>query len=129
MAYNPRTNTLVGVLIGLGIALVVAGLAWLNDGRSQVVEKAVMFIFSTPALISFKLRSSDAFMMVLSFIYWALVGGVVGWLIGAGKRATKVTGFVVLVGLLASHWIAYLNLSAEIDAIGRALEALFGASR
>lgn len=120
---------LAGIVTGLALAAVGLGIVWLNDGRSQIVEKAMIFLFSIPAFISFKLKSSNPLMTVFCFIYWAVVGGVVGWLIGAGKRETKLAAVVMLAGLLVTHWVAYLKLMAEINAIGRALEALFGATR
>lgn len=120
-----QRNIITGCLWGILAAVAGLTILWLNDGRSRLIETPITFVFGVPVLIGFELKTSDVFLFVYAALYWALVGGAIGWAIFKGFRIWA----ALTAALVVLHAVVFLQLMREMEAIGRALEAIFGVIR
>ena len=116
-----RTETLVGAGLGLCVAAAAVALAWLDGGRGHVLRGIANFLASLPVLAVWVLNGPEALAFIFHFVYWAAVGGTLGWLGGRRGGAHRVAALVLVLGLAASHWAAGVKLGREIEAAIRAV--------
>lgn len=132
MRVSARRSTAIGAVSGLSMAAVVVLLAWLNGGPggSETLQTIINFFASLPTLVLSASFNIPTFLqIVLFFVYWVLVGGILGWLLSRQHLLFKVTALVLVVGLIVSHWVAQVKLEHELDMLLRAIgKALIGGS-
>ena len=120
---NIRKSMLIGAVSGLGFAGVVLLLAWLNGGPdgSNILREIINFVAALPVVIFTALKIPQVVQNIPFFIYWALVGGVFGWLLGQKKAPFKIAALVFVFGLVILHYLANVKMSREIGGALRAL--------
>lgn len=124
-------STLIGAVVGLCLAAAVMLLAWFNQDGSEALQAIINFFASLPALLLVvaPFDVPESLQIILFFIYWALVGGIIGWLAGKDHAIHRIAIVVVIVVLILSHWAAKAKLERDIEAAIRAfVGALFGGS-
>ena len=118
---NSRTGTVVGVVTGFCGAVTVLGLVWLNQGRGEIVQTIANFFVSLPLSISWALKFPDIISVIIVVIYWGIIGGIFGWLMGRRHLMSQATALALLLVLAVSHWAAKVKLEGEIEAAVRAV--------
>ncbi len=119
---STRRPILVGIVCGIVFAAVIVVFAKINDSPdgSEVLREIINFLAASPAVIFAALKMPQVVQNISFFIYWALVGGVFGWLLGQKKAPFKIAALVLLVGLVILHHLANVKMSHEIGGALRA---------
>lgn len=116
----------IGAFSGLGLALLVALLAWLNQGSREPLQTITNFFSSVPMLLAFVPLNLPGWLQLLAFFsYWAIVGGTLGWLLGQMRPFTLGAAFLMIVGLVVAHRMTQVKLERELEAILRAIGEMF----
>lgn len=117
----------IGAFSGLGLALLVALSAWLNQGSREPLQTITNFIASVPMLLVTPPNLPGWLELFLFISYWAIVGGALGWLVGQPRPFPLGAAFLMIVGLIVAHRMTQVKLERELEAVLRAIgEGLTG---
>ncbi|OGX25026.1 MAG: hypothetical protein A3J51_02515 [Omnitrophica WOR_2 bacterium RIFCSPHIGHO2_02_FULL_45_21] len=124
---NVKKPIVIGGVIGVSGALIAVVLARLNDAwDNQTVRGIINFLAGVPMLISdVKLKLPQLFQNIFFFVYWLLVGGIMGWPLGAKKAAFKALAAVFVIAVIFAHRAVQINLEQELEGALRALGEIF----
>jgi hypothetical protein len=114
MPAERRTGAIYGALAGFTLSGMVAGVAWLNRGRSDSLQTVTNFFSAFPIYLARDFSIAENVFYVLFFAYWSCLGGVLGWLISASQRADKRMAGLLLLVIAGLHTTAQLYLETEI---------------
>lgn len=119
----------VGILAGLAIAFASAGTGLLFEMRGaepgRRLQDLLILTGAGPLelldLILAPTRASitafpDVFLWIFFFVYWAAVGGGVGWLLGQRQAARRTAAVLVIAGLLLWHSVAKEKFERDLEA-------------
>ena len=127
MADHNQRGALIGAVAGLSVAAAVIAVALINRGQSQFLQAVTNFFAAPSVLLSWALGIPETFAYILFSIYGALIGGILGWLIGHRTFRSRLAALVFIVLLLAAHATAQAKLARDIEGVLRAvLKALLG---
>lgn len=120
MYKDTRKSLTIGALGGFGMALSTLLLAKLNSAsdNSECLRLIINFLASVPVAL---FNMPRVLLNVLFFVYWILVGTVIGWLIGHKGKFARVAALMLVTALAIVHWIVKLRIEQDIDAAMRAL--------
>lgn len=107
--------------------MIAALCAMFNANRdNEILRGTINFIVSVPAfLFSSWLDLPLILQNVLFFVYWAIIGGLLGLLLSRKKPVFKVMAVIIIAALVITHWQIKGRLEREIAGASNALEALF----
>jgi hypothetical protein len=108
-------STALGAVAGLAIAAADVAAIWLNQGRSPLLENITNFFGALPVLLFWWSDVPEVVSIALFFIYWAVAGTVLAWLIGHKGRVPKIAALILLVALGLSHRAAQLKLEKQME--------------
>ncbi|MBI1976371.1 MAG: hypothetical protein HYS56_02550 [Candidatus Omnitrophica bacterium] len=122
----------IGAVTGMVIAGGVLLLGYLNiTWNSEVLRSCVHFLSGVPLFLFFgQLNLPEVFQAewvqkILFLIYWALVGGILGWLLGSRRLPLQATAAVIILALVISHRMVQVRVERELGEISEALGKLF----
>lgn len=121
---NSRKKIIIGIISGLGCAAIILGLAWFNSlaGGLRFLQIIVNFFVSTPTfLLNTQLSNHQIIQGILFFVYWGLIGGIIGWLLCLKTSFAKVAIVLMIVGIIISHSLIQIKIERGLDA---AMEAI-----
>lgn len=122
-----KKPALIGAFSGLGLALLVALLVWLNQGGREPLQTITNFFASVPIPLVTPLNLPGWLQILVFASYWAIVGGTLGWLVGQMRPFYLGAAFLMIVGLIVAHRLTQVKLERELEAILRAIgEGLTG---
>jgi hypothetical protein len=113
------------MVLGLLLAGIIALLVIFCEERCVIAQKVGQFFASTPAYLASRINSSDPFVTVVFFLYWAVMGGVFGFFAGMKQPLGKALAIALIVILAIAHAMAQAALSREIEEAIQALTSLF----
>ena len=127
MADHNQRGALIGAVAGLSISAAVVAVALINAARNQFLQAITNFFAAPSVLLSWAVGIPEPLAYTLFLIYGALVGGILGWLIGHRTFRSRLAALVFVVLLLAAHATAQAKLARDIEGVLRAvLKALLG---
>lgn len=124
-----KKSILIGAITGLLIGAAAVLCARLNDSwNNERLRSVINLIAAVPTFIlSGKLNLTQALQNILFFVYWALLGGITGWLLKQKGIFSKLILIVFIAALAVTHRNIQTNLERELEGALRALgEALGG---
>lgn len=123
-----KKSLTLGAIVGLLIAIMAVICARLNDAwDNEALRGIINFIAAVPTFIlSGKLNLVQALQNVLFFVYWALLGGITGWLLRQEKIFFKLLLIVFIAALAVTHRNIQINLEQELEGALRALGEAMG---
>jgi hypothetical protein len=115
-----------GIISGLGFAAFILCLAWVNSliGDLRFIQIIVNFFVSTPIFL-LKTQSTNNSIIhgILFFVYWGLVGGIVGFCIKTSFSKIAIT--LIIVAIVISHILIQSKIQRGLDsAMGSFGEAI-----
>lgn len=121
-----KRPTIIGCRSGLVIGVVILLFAWLNDEwDNEILRSIINFLGSVPTLVfGAKFNISGLLQNISFFIYWVLLGGIVGWLVSQKHPLFKGAMLILIAGLFILHRMVQVNLERELEA---AMETLYKA--
>lgn len=129
--FNSRKNTIIGIISGLGCATIILGLAWVNSlvGDLRFLQIIVNFLVSTPTFL-LKAQSTNNLVIegILFFVYWGLIGGIIGWLLCLKTSFAKVAIVLMIVGIIISHSLIQIKIERGLDSAMQAFGEAIGKS-
>ena len=127
MSLKANKGIIVGMLVGISVAVLAIILAGLNDRwDNEALRTAINFLSGIPILIfSTKLNIPEALVNVSFFVYWIVLGGVIGWLAAGKKALSKIALILLIVAVIVSHRFVQTKLERDIEAALEALGSLF----
>lgn len=119
---NRQRSILIGIVSGIVFAVVIVVLAKIGGrlDESEVLRQTINFVVALPAVIFTTLKMPHLLQNISFFIYWALVGGIWGWLLSPKNVLSKIPALFFLAGLIILHHLANVKMSREM---GELLEA------
>lgn len=123
-----KKSIMIGAIFGLLIAAMAVLCARLNDAwDNEALRGIINFIAAVPTFIlSGKLNLPQALQNVLFFVYWALLGGITGWLLRQENIFFKLILIVFIAALAVTHRNIQINLEGELEGALRALGGAIG---
>lgn len=122
--FNSRKKTIIGIISGLGCAIIILGLAWVNSlvGDLRFLQIIIKFLVSTPTYL-LKAQSTNNLVIegILFFVYWGLIGGIIGWLLYLKTSFAKVAIVLMIVGIIISHSLIQIKIERGLDALMEAI--------
>ena len=106
-----------GIISGLGFAAFILGLAWVNSlvGDLRFTHIIVNFFVSTPIfLLKTQSTNNSVIHGILFFVYWGLVGGIVGFCIKTSFSKIAIT--LIIVAIVISHILIHSKIQRGLDA-------------
>ena len=106
----------IGVAAGLIFGALLAAVSLFDLAESTPFESILLFFGSLPVFITIKLLPDvpEFFLTIIFFIYWIVLGGLIGWGIRKGKAG--ILGVTLLIAVLFfAHFEAYITMQREID--------------
>src|SRR3989338_7530544 len=125
---DTKKSVLIGGVIGIIIAVLVAALAGLNSvWDNKMLQSGINFAASVPTLVlDAKLNLPQTLQNVLFFGYWALVGAAAALLMTREKPVFRISAVICLIALIFIHRAVQINLERELEDALRALAEIFG---
>lgn len=125
---NVKKSAIIGAVIGAMVALIAVALAGLNDTwNNEIVRAIINFLAGVPMFIlDVKLKLPQIFQNIFFFLYWALVGVIIGWFLSEKKASFKALAIILVIALVFMHRIVQINLEQELEEALRALAEMFG---
>lgn len=125
---NVKKSAIIGAVIGTMVALIAVALAGLNDAwNNEIVRAIINFLAGVPMIIlDVRLRFPQVFQNISFFLYWALVGAIIGWSLGTKKAAFRALAVIFVIVIIFSHRVVQINLEQEFEGALRALGEMFG---
>lgn len=98
-------------------------------GDLRFLQIIVNFFVSTPTfLLVTQPYNHPIIEGILFFIYWGLIGGIIGWLLCLKTSFAKVAIVLMIVGIIISHSLIQIKiergLDAAMEAVGEAIGKL-----
>lgn len=115
----------IGAFSGLGLALLVALLTWLNQESREPLQTITNFFVSVPMLLVTPPNLPGWLELFLFISYWAIVGGTLGWLVGQMRPYRLGAAFLMIVGLIVAHRLTQVKLERELESVLRAISDIF----
>jgi hypothetical protein len=106
-----------GIISGLGFAAFILCLAWVNSliGDLRFIQVITNFFVSTPIfLLKTQLTSNSIIHGILFFVYWGLVGGIIGFCLKTSF--TKIAIALIIVAIVISHILIHSKIERGLDA-------------
>ncbi len=125
MSAKGRNYTITGTVLGLLLAGIIALLVIFCEDKFVIAQKIGQFFASAPAYLATRINSSDPFVTVAFFLYWAVIGGVFGSFAGIKQPLGKALALALIVILAIAHAMAQAEISREIEEAVQALTGLF----
>ena len=107
----------LGIISGLGFAAFILCLAWFNSlvGDLRFTHIIVNFFVSTPVfLLKSQLTNNSIIHGMLFFVYWGLVGGIIGFCLKTSF--TKIAIALIIVAIVISHILIHSKIERGLDA-------------
>ena len=115
-----------GIISGLGFAALILALARVNSlvGDLRFIQIIVNFFVSTPIfLLKTQSTNNSVIHGILFFVYWGLVGGIVGFCIKTSFSKIAIT--LIIVAIVISHILIQSKIQRGLDsAMGSFGEAI-----
>ena len=125
MDTNIKRSTIAGMAAGLLSAGLLALLVVFCGESCVLTQKAGMFFGSTPVYLASAINSSDPFVTAVYLIYWTVLGGLFGFLLGLKRPVMiKVVIGLALV-LVVVHYLLMVQVTRAIEDAIKALAGLF----
>ena len=105
-----------GIISGLGFAAFILCLAWFNSlvGDLRFTHIIVNFFVSTPVfLLKSQLTNNSIIHGMLFFVYWGLVGGIIGLCLKTSF--TKIAIALIIVAIVISHILIHSKIQRGLD--------------
>ncbi len=115
--------TLIGAEGGIVFAALVVLICWLGQGGNETMRALANVLESVPVLLALRLGLKDPHNHVLCFLYWIIIGGGLGFLVGFKRPIPGMLAVGMLVVLLVLHELAQMRLAQEMETAGNALGA------
>jgi len=112
---------LVGAEGGLAFAAFVVLMCWLGQDGNETLQALANVLSSVPVLLTLRLGFSAQHNHVIIFIYWIVIGGVLGFLVGFKRPIPGMVAIVMLVVLLVFHELAQRRVAQDLAAAAEAL--------
>ena len=126
MNANIKKYIIIGIIIGLAVAVVVILCAKLNRNDNEVFQSGVNFFAGVPTFIAMAYNLSELVTIIVYFAYWALIGAIFGLLVGLQQPWRYIPIFILLVALIIMHRALQVRLERGItDIVGAVLKAIF----
>lgn len=126
MGANIKKSIIIGIIIGLSVAVVVILCAKLNRNDNEVFQSGVNFLAGVPTFMAMVYNLSELAAIMVYFVYWALIGAIFGLLAGLRQPRRYIPIFILLVALIIMHRTLQVRLEREItDIVGAVLKAFF----
>lgn len=128
---STRKSVIMGAMAGLLIAAAAVLSAKLNDAwDNERLRTIINFIAAVPAFIlSVRMNLPQALQNILFFAYWALLGGITGWLLRQENLFFKLILILFIAALAITHRNIQINLERELEgalrAFGEAIGGIF----
>lgn len=125
---SAKKAVMLGTIIGLIIATIAVLCATLNaDWANETLEGTINFIASVPTLLlSSWLDLPMILQNILFFVYWAIIGVLLGLLLSRKKSFIRTTCVIIaVVSLVIAHRVVQVNLEKDLSDALRGLGALF----
>ena len=106
----------LGIISGLGFAAFILCLAWFNSlvGDLRFTHIIVNFFVSTPVfLLKSQLTNNSIIHGMLFFVYWGLVGGIIGLCLKTSF--TKIAIALIIVAIVISHILIHSKIQRGLD--------------
>lgn len=125
---SAKKSIIMGAITGLLIAIMAVICARFNNAwDNEVLRSIINFIAAVPTFIlSGKMNAPQALQNILFFVYWALLGGITGWLLRQEKIFFKLILIVFIAVLAVTHRNIQTNLERELEGALRALGGAIG---
>ena len=107
----------LGIISGLGFAALILALARVNSlvGDLRFIQIIVNFFVSTPIfLLKTQSTNNSVIHGILFFVYWGLVGGIVGFCIKTSFSKIAIT--LIIVAIVISHILIHSKIQRGLDA-------------
>ena len=106
----------LGIISGLGFTAFILCLAWFNSlvGDLRFTHIIVNFFVSTPVfLLKSQLTNNSIIHGMLFFVYWGLVGGIIGLCLRTSF--TKIAIALIIVAIVISHILIHSKIQRGLD--------------
>lgn len=125
---SAKKSVMTGAMSGLLIAAMAVLCAKLNSTwDNEALRSIINFIAAVPTFIlSGKMHLPQAIQNILFFVYWALLGGITGWLVKQEGIFCKLILIVFIAAIIISHRNTQVNLERELEGALRALGGAMG---
>lgn len=124
MKASTRKSILIGICCGIVFSIIFATVAIINDGNNEIVQSILNFFGSTTAFIAINYNLPEFVGIIIFFIYWALIGGVLGLLLSRKPLAGYILTLIFIILLVAGHRMLQVKLENSLELIGRAFEKI-----
>jgi hypothetical protein len=117
MVIDHKKRVKPGIISGLGFAALLLCLAWVNSliGDLRFIQIIVNFFVSTPIfLLKTQPTNNSIIHGILFFVYWGLVGGIIGFCIKTSFSKIAIT--LIIVAIVISHILIHSKIQRGLDA-------------
>ena len=115
METGRKRSIITGACAGFVLSGIFALVVIFLGDASDVIQDIGMFFGSTPTYLAAMVNSSDIFVTSIFLIYWALTGGMFGFL-WTMKKPVKYIAMTSLVIILAViHYMTMVQLTRDIE--------------
>ncbi|GEM_PF-4837110 len=115
---NSEGAVIKGAATGFALAAVSCLLIYFCPAHTEPFYTAGSFLASSPILLLIPSDSPDLLSWSVIFFYWVFMGAVFGWLFGKRQRAVRISGIILILGIVLVHGITLHKIT---DKIGEAL--------
>ena len=125
---SAKKSNMIGAISGVLIATITVLCAMLNaDWENEILRGTTNFIASVPTLLLSRwLDLPQILQNILFFVYWAIIGGLLGLLLSCKDSFIKTVSVILaVVSLVIAHRVVQVTLETELSDALRGLEALF----
>jgi len=101
----------LGIISGLCFAAFILILAWVNSliGDLRFIQIIVNFFVSTPVfLLKSQLTNNSIIHGILFFVYWGLVGGIIGFCLKTSFK--KIAIALIIVAIVITHVLIHSKI-------------------
>jgi len=117
MVIDHKKRVKPGIISGLCFAAFILILAWVNSliGDLRFIQIIVNFFVSTPVfLLKSQLTNNSIIHGILFFVYWGLVGGIIGLCLKTSFK--KIAIAFIIVAIVISHILIQSKIERGLDA-------------
>lgn len=123
---SAKKSIMIGAISGVLIATITVLCAMLNKD-DEILRGTINFIASVPTLLlSSRLDLPQILQNILFFVYWAIIGGLLGLFLSRKKSFIRTTYVIIaVVSLIIAHRVVQVSLENDLSDALRGLGALF----
>ena len=123
---NFKGALIKGMSIGFFLAVLSCLLIYLSPTQADPFYTIGSFLASSPILLLLPSDLPDFLSWAVIFTYWIIAGAVTGWLAGRPRRLARISGTVLIIGIVLAHGITMRKIMEKLgEALAQGIGRMF----